>query len=180
MPQAASPDHGERANQSPRLLLQRRRLGLDLLQGLPNLAEFGAPTRVHHLRDALARRNQSPGVYGWQIVAARPFEAFRVRRRRLPHRDRFSGKERFVHAQIDGAPEDGVGRHAISLGEDEDVAAGDLAAGQTAADAFPDDQGPGAGQVAQGVQSPLRAALLDNRDRHNDENEPEEHQCVAR
>ena len=155
-------------------------LGLNLLQGLPNLAEFGTPTSAHYLRDALARGHQSSGVYGWQIVAAWPFEALRVRRRGLPDRDRFSGKERFVHAQIDGAPEDGVGRHAISFGEDEDVTAGDLAAGYAAADASPDDKSAGAGQVAQGVQSPLRAALLDNRDRHDDEDEPKEHQCVAR
>ena len=75
--------------------------------------------------------------------------------------------------------QDGVGRHAISFGEHEDVTAGDLAAGHAAADAFPDDQSAGAGQVAQGVQRPLRTALLDNRNRHDDEDEPQEHQCVA-
>ena len=90
------PTMAKRADQPPRLLLQRRRLGLDLLQRLPNLAEFGAAARAHDLGDALARGDQSPGVHGWQIVAARPFELLRVRRRRLPHRDRFSGKERFV------------------------------------------------------------------------------------
>jgi hypothetical protein len=30
-----------------------------LLQGLANLAEFGAPARVYHFRYALASRNQS-------------------------------------------------------------------------------------------------------------------------
>jgi hypothetical protein len=127
----------------------------------------------------LARRHQRSGVYGWQIVAAWPFEAFRLRRRGLPHRHRFSGKQRLVHTQIDGASQDGVGRHAISFGEDEDVASSDLAAGDTTANATPNDQSAGAGQVAQCVQSPLCPALLDDGDRHHDENEPQEHQCVA-
>ena len=153
---------------------------MDLLQRLPNLAQFGIPARVHHLRDALTRRHQSPGEYGWQIVAAWPFELFRICRRRLAHRNRFSGKERFVHAQIDGAPEDSVGGHAISLGDDQDVTAGDLTPGHTATDASPDDQSARTGQVPQRIQRPLRAALLDNRDRHDDENKPEQHQCVAR
>ena len=152
---------------------------MDFLQCLSDLAQFGTPARAHDLCDALARCNQSPGVYRWQIVAARPVESFCVCRRRRPHRDRFTGKQRFVHAQTDGAPEDGVGRHAIALGEDQNVSSGDLAAGDAAADASPDDQSAGAGQIAQCVQGTLRAALLDDRNRHDDEYESKQHQCVA-
>ena len=47
-------------------------------------------------------------------------------------------------------------------------------------DPSPDDESARAGQVAEGIQSPLRTALLNDCDCHDNEHEPEEHQSIAR
>ena len=69
------------------------------------------------------------------------------------------------------APQRGVGRDAVALGEDDEVAADHLAAGDAPLPPSRIDQGPGAGQVAQGVEGPLGPALLDDGDAHDHEDE---------
>jgi len=80
--------------------------------------------------------------------SARPFEALRAFRRCLSDWNGFSGQERFVHAQVDRAPQDGIGRHAVPLGDNEDIARDDFAPGDAPANTSPGDQCARAGKVA--------------------------------
>jgi hypothetical protein len=69
-----------------------------------------------------------------------------------------------------------VRRHPVSLPEHDEIAPDHLPAGDPFALAVANDQGTGAGQVAQRLQNPLGAGFLDHgdHDRHCREDEQDE------
>ena len=99
---------------------------------------------------------------------------------RLPDRDRFAGQQRLVRSEVDAAAQEAVRRHAVALGEDDEVAPHHLAARDAAVHAVADDEGARARQVPQRLERPLRAPLLDDGDGHDHEHEAEQHQGVGR
>ena len=74
------------------------------------------------------------------------------------------------------ASQQAVRGDAVALGEDDEVAAHDLAAGDAPLHAVADDERPWAREVSQRFQRSLGAPLLDDGDGHDDEDEAEQHQ----
>ena len=77
-------------------------------------------------------------------------------------------------------PEQTVGRDAIAFGEDHEIAAHNLTPRDAPAFAVTDHEGARAREIAERLERMLRASCLDDRDRHDDEHEAEQHQRVGR
>ena len=69
-----------------------------------------------------------------------------------------------------------VGRHAVAFGEDQDVVAHHLAAGDAQGRAVADDQRARAGEIAQRRERVFGAPLLNDGDAHDDADEAEQDQ----
>jgi hypothetical protein len=170
-------DEAEEAHQPAGLHLQPRRLGVDGLQGLADLPDLAAGTNRGHFPDAGAAHDQRAGEDVRKIVAARP----RRRRRRLcrpgdlADRDRLPRQQRLVDLQIAALDEHGVGRDAIALGQDDEIAANDLAPGDARALPVADHERARAAQVAQRLEHALGARFLHDRDEDGHRGERDEH-----
>jgi hypothetical protein len=96
-----------------------------------------------------------------------------------PATTRVPCQKRLVDRDVDPSAQPTVRGDAVSLGEDDEVASHHVAPCDATMRAIADDEGPGARQIAQRLQRPLRAPLLDDGDRHDHEHEAEEHQGVG-
>ena len=95
---------------------------------------------------------------------------------KLGHRDRLATEHGFVTGQLMGLQQQAIGRHAIALGQQQDIAAHHLRRRDTLRLAISDHQRTRAGQIAQRLQHTLGAALLQQGDGHDDDHEAEQDQ----
>ena len=179
-------DHDEDAEEQPRerkgadqaagLLLERRPLLLHRLERLSDLAEFAPKPGGLHTTDPVALHHHAPRIDEGQVIPAGPSDRRYPVPRRLANRYGFPRQEGFVHREVRARQEQGVGRDAVSLGEDQQVVPDHLPSRDSPPLPVADDQGPGAGEVAQRLQGALRLPFLVQGDPHHDEDEAEEHQ----
>ena len=78
-----------------------------------------------------------------------------------------------------GAGKDGIRRNAISLLDDDGIAAHHFPPSDAPPNAVPDDKGAGAGHVAQSFQNPLAARFLNDRDGDGNGGEGQQNQCLG-
>jgi len=76
-------------------------------------------------------------------------------------------------------PEQTVSRDAIAFGEDHEISRYNLTPRDAPALAVTDHEGARAREIAERLERMLRASCLNDRDRHHDEHEAEQHQRVG-
>ena len=82
----------------------------------------------------------------------------------------------FVDREVDAGQYRRIRRYAVPFVQDDDIAANDLASRNAFLLPVPDDKGARARQIAQRIERPLGLALLVQRDAHDHEDEPEQHE----
>jgi len=145
---------GKSADQAIGLFLKCCALGLDLLQSLSNLAHLSVHSRGHSYSHPPALHHQAAGVDERQIISAGPGHdgrLFQALGANFSHRGRLAGKQRFVGGEVGAVEQDGIGRHAVSFSQDDQVSRDHIPSCDPFLHTVPDDQGPGAGEVSQGV-----------------------------
>src|SRR5262249_7684259 len=145
-------------------------------RALAQAPQLGAGARGEALEDRLAIGDEGPGVDEWAGLAARASHRRAPIPRGLAHRRRFPGEERLVRGEGRARDERAIGRHAVALAEEKDVAPDHLAAGDARARAVPDPAGARARQVAERLERPLGLLFLVQRDRGDQDDEAEQHQ----
>jgi len=93
----------------------------------------------------------------------------------LGHGDRFARQHGLVDQQLARFQQHAIGRDAVALRHQHDIAADDLPPRDAPGPAVPDHQGARARHRAQGVENLLAADLLHDRDRHRQGGEGEQH-----
>ena len=135
---------------------RRRRLGGRCETG--DAPELGAgPGRCDDHRRPAAGDARARIEHG---ATLREWEPGRDDIRALVDRSRLARQERFVHRQQLGVDEAGVGRHAISLADDDEVARHDLRSRQRSLGSLPDHVGRELAATAESKQYSLRTGLL--------------------
>ena len=124
--------------------------------------------------DALPSDDERPRADERQVVAAGPARLLGVRPDALAHGHRLARQQRLVHREAHRPEERRASAGTRSpFGEDDEVAAHDLAARDPLLLASAHDEGAGAGQVPQRVQRPLRLPALVERDADHHEDRRE-------
>ena len=163
-------DHDDRAQGRGRRWRRSGRCPVSLCSRVLRASRSAGPRRSSPSRYAAPstgpRRSPVPG----RPACRRRRTAGRRRRARsactppgpgiFPDRDRLSGQERLVDGDAGGGEEDTVGRHAVALGEDDDVAAHHLAPRDAPLLPVADHKRSRAGEVSQRLQRPFGLALL--------------------
>ena len=170
----SEPRGGEDAHPPRRLRLKRRCVRIERLQRLADSPQFGLRARGAHAGDALPPHDERAGPDVRQPVASRPSGLRRALVRALRHRDRLSGEKGLVRREAHRLEEHAVGRHAVALREDDEVARHHLAAGDPALVPIAHDERARAREIAQSVQSALRLARLVQGKPHDPEDGCEE------
>ena len=75
--------------------------------------------------------------------------------------------------------QESIGRDAVALGQHDEIAADHITSSDALAVAVTDHEGAWAGEVTEGFQRVLRPPLLNDRDGHDHEHEPQQHQGVG-
>jgi hypothetical protein len=162
-----------------RLALQVGALGFEGLERLADASERCTAAGRGHLRYPLAPHDHGSRPHERQVVPA----GARGRRdpvpRRLAHRHRFAGEQGFVGGEAHGLEHPRVRGHPVALGEEDDVVAHDVLAGDAHLLSGPDHQRPGAGQVPQRLQRLLGPVLLGKGDAHDDEHEAQQEERLG-
>jgi hypothetical protein len=151
----------------------------DLAQGLPDAADLARGTHRPHLAHPLAAHDDAPRKDIRQVVAPRPRRGAGDAPGDLPHRRRLASQERLVGGEVVRREERRIGRHAVALGEDDDVAPHHLAAGDAEPPAATDDQGARAREILESFEDALGAALLVDGDGDRGERRGEKHERLA-
>ncbi len=152
------PERREPADQLACLAMKRRGLGLDGAERLSDAADFAARPRCDDLGEALPCHDHGAGVDDRRIGSGG--SCVLAARRALGHRQRFAAQQRFVDQQVVRPQQPRIGRHSISLGQFDEVAAHDVHASQALAATIAPDQRAGAGHVVERFEHPLGPALL--------------------
>src|SRR5262249_55013091 len=139
-----------------RLALQPRLLGFEGEERPTDAPEFGARAGRRHDRPALSLDDQST----------------RINRRawRFFHWHRLAGEQGCVQHQVVRRSELPVGGNPIAFGEEHEVSTHDLGARHADRRPVAHHQRARTGEIAQGVESLLGAAFLQDRDRHHHDN----------
>ena len=98
----------------------------------------------------------------------------------LGHGLGFTGQHRFVGGQLVRLQQGAVSRDAVALGNHQEVFAYHIAACDAHHGAASQRQRAGAGEVAQGVEGVVGAALLQHRDGHDDHHKAQQDQGLVR
>ena len=135
---------------------------------------ISARFRLRVPRRAAAPHDERSRIYVRQLSppGARPLP--RRNAGPLGDRDRLARQQGFVDQQLTRLQQHAVGGDAVALGHQHDIAAHDLAAGNTPALAGADHQGTRARHRAQGIEHPFTADLLDDGDRNRQRGEGEQ------
>ena len=146
-------------------------------------AEF--QQRRQGLGQALAARDQGAGIGpvlgvgpGAQRAAGSSVTA-RARGGMLCNGRRLARQQRFIHPQVVGRQQPGIGRHSVAFAEHQQVTPHHLDTGDALRPAVADHQRARAGQVAQGGQRPLGAQPLPEADQRREQHEGQQHQRLA-
>ena len=176
---AARPDTGDDPDEPVDLALQRGALRLDRAQRGADPAELGAAARLLHQRDPVTLHHQGAGEDPRGRVPARPAHARAAVGvgGGLADRDGLAGERRLVDREVHAVQQRGVGRHPVALGEQDDVAAHDVAPGDAYLPAVADDERTRRGEIAERGERVLGLVLLVDRDR--DHHDDERHQDGA-
>jgi hypothetical protein len=104
------------------------RLGVDPRNRETDFVDLAARAGRGDLGAAMPSNYQAAGIDIRQIIAAGP-RGRSSGRSDLPHRNRLAGEQRFIAFQIMRREHGRVGRHAVTFGENDKVAAHNLGAG---------------------------------------------------
>ncbi len=149
--------------------LQRRAPGLDQAECAADAADFAVRASRQHLGEALPLHDQGAREHAAGAVIAR----WRHGPGRRPvggllvHRQGLAGEQGLIGLQVVGLDQHAVSGHAVPFQQHHEVARHQLLGIDALSLAIADDQGPGAGQVLEGVQRPLGAPLLHQGDAHH-------------
>ncbi len=174
------PDDGEVADDAARFPLQGRVLALQGRERPADHADFRIESRGRHLDDPLPPHHHRSRINEGQPVAARTPHPGGAVPDALVDRDRLPGEQRLVGREAAVPDDRAVGGNAIPLGEDDRIAADHLPSRDAPFGAAPDDERARARQVPQGLERSFGLPLLIEGDRHDDEDEAEEHEPLRR
>ena len=171
-------ENGKQPDDAPCLHLQARRFGFEGGQRLADLADLALRTDGGYFRQSRAAHHQRTGEDLRQVVASRTLRSRpgAIVPGDLAHRHGFAGQGRFVGLQILATQKNGIGRHPVAFGKNDEVAPHDVAAGDPPALAVANDERAGAREVAQRFQHALGPRLLHHgdHDRHGREGDQDD------
>ena len=155
-------------------------LGLQVHQGPADAPQLGGQAHRLHPGQALASHHHAARIdrHGVLIADLAQLDLLVVAGL-FAHWLGLAAEQGLVHHEVAAGQEHRVGRHPVPLGQQDQVAFHHLAAGNAHLVAVADNQGPGAGQLAQGGHGLLGLLLLVEGDAHDQQHEAQEHQGLA-